>query len=120
MQHLLDHVQEIDGVLLKQANAIAAELCTTIQFASHILIGAEGFNNASITIDELLEANEKVRIKVTNELVPLPLPRTKVIILLHLSPNSHLAVKTHHVIKFYTHRCAVWLALIESTTKKTR
>lgn len=51
--------------MLKQANAIAAELCTTIQFASHVLVGAEGFNNASITIDELLDANEQVRIKVT-------------------------------------------------------
>lgn len=63
-QALLDYVQEVDGVMLTQANAIAAELCTTIQFASHILIGAEGFNNASITIDELLDANENVRIKV--------------------------------------------------------
>mmetsp|Transcript_28815 Transcript_28815/g.48695 ORF Transcript_28815/g.48695 Transcript_28815/m.48695 type:complete len:167 (-) Transcript_28815:248-748(-) len=31
-QQLLDEVQELDGVSLKQANAIASELCTNIQF----------------------------------------------------------------------------------------
>mmetsp|Transcript_43398 Transcript_43398/g.80320 ORF Transcript_43398/g.80320 Transcript_43398/m.80320 type:complete len:589 (+) Transcript_43398:1238-3004(+) len=62
-QQLLDEVQELDGVSLKQANAIASELCTNIQFTSQLLIDHEGIDSADSTLDHLLETNE-VRLKV--------------------------------------------------------
>lgn len=62
-QHLLDEVQELDGVSLKQANTVAFELCTNISFVSQLIIGAEGFEKSDISLDELIMQNE-CRLKV--------------------------------------------------------
>ena len=46
-------VQELDGVSLKQANAIASELCTNIQFTSQLPIDHEGIDSADSTLDHV-------------------------------------------------------------------
>jgi hypothetical protein len=46
-------VQELDGVSLKQANTIASELCTNIQFTSQLLLDQEGIESADTTLDHV-------------------------------------------------------------------
>ena len=46
-QALLDQIYEVDGVTLRQANAIASELCTSITFTSQLLLGEHGFGGAA-------------------------------------------------------------------------
>jgi len=63
-QELLDTIQNVDGIMLKQANTVASELCTNIQFVSQLLMGSVGMSQAEIGIDALLDANEQPRIKI--------------------------------------------------------
>lgn len=62
-QALLDQIYEVDGVMLRQANAIASELCTSITFTSQLLLGEHGFGKADLTLDDMLEDSE-CRLKI--------------------------------------------------------
>ena len=62
-QALLDEVQSIEGLMLKEANIIAYDLCTNIEFVSQLLLGADGLGSSSATLDELIQRNE-CRVKV--------------------------------------------------------
>jgi hypothetical protein len=68
-QALLDQVHEVDGVLLRQANAIASELCTNIKFVSQLVTGSDGYGRGDVTIDELVDGNV-CRIKVGEQRKP--------------------------------------------------
>ena len=62
-QALLDEVQSIEGLMLKEANIIAYDLCTNIEFVSQLLLGADGLSSSSATLDDLIQRNE-CRVKV--------------------------------------------------------
>eukprot|EP00616_Rhizochromulina_sp_CCMP1243_P017821 CAMPEP_0118966644 /NCGR_PEP_ID=MMETSP1173-20130426/4091_1 /TAXON_ID=1034831 /ORGANISM="Rhizochromulina marina cf, Strain CCMP1243" /LENGTH=1179 /DNA_ID=CAMNT_0006915457 /DNA_START=13 /DNA_END=3552 /DNA_ORIENTATION=+ len=61
---LLDRLGEIEGILLRQANTIANEMCTNIKFISQVMIGDSGLDLASTTVDEFITNND-YRVKVT-------------------------------------------------------
>uniref|UniRef100_A0A7S2RC50 Uncharacterized protein n=1 Tax=Rhizochromulina marina TaxID=1034831 RepID=A0A7S2RC50_9STRA len=57
-QALVDQLEEIHEMMLKQANIIAAEMCTTVQFHAEIMMGNVGFEQTEITLDDLIECNQ--------------------------------------------------------------
>jgi hypothetical protein len=62
-QALLEEVQRIEGLMLKEANIIAHDLCTNIEFVSQLLLGADGLGSSGASLDDLFQRNE-CRVKV--------------------------------------------------------
>ena len=55
---LVDRLHEVDQQLA-QANIIATEMCTTLNFRAMVQLGHSGFDDVEETIDDLVKSNDR-------------------------------------------------------------